>query len=83
MIRKYNISRIGHQTAGGADTLLRLPKLEMSGGKLFNSDKDRLLILALLLENVGIDAAVRLGPPQSWRKAIAALPNKRHRPTFK
>ena len=32
-------------------------------------------LLALLLENVGIDAAVHLGDPKLWREAIAELPN--------
>ena len=30
-------------------------KIEMIGGKLFWSDEDRLTMLALLLENVGVD----------------------------
>jgi hypothetical protein len=42
----------------------------MTDGKLFNSDEDRLHVLALLLESVGIDAAVRLGPPHLWREAV-------------
>jgi hypothetical protein len=48
-------------------------KLEMSGGKLFWSDAQRLTLLALLLENVGADAAVRLGDPEIWRSAVRAL----------
>jgi hypothetical protein len=28
-------------------------------------------VLGLLLENVGVDAAVRLGDPQVWREAVA------------
>lgn len=48
-------------------------KMEMIEGKLFWSDQERLTMLALLLENVGADAAVRLGEPQVWREAIAAL----------
>lgn len=34
----------------------------------------RLNMLALLLENVGADAAVRLGDPEVWREAVAARP---------
>ena len=48
-------------------------KFEMAGGKLFWSDEERLIMLGLMLENVGADQAVRLGDPQVWREAIAAL----------
>jgi len=48
-------------------------KIEMVDGKLFWSDEDRITMLGLLLENVGVDAAVRLGDPQVWRDAVAAL----------
>lgn len=50
-------------------------KLEMIGGKLLWSDEERLTLLALLLENVGMDAAVRLGDPRLWRQAVAELPD--------
>ena len=45
----------------------------MYRGKLFWSDEERLLLLGLLLENVGADAAVRIGDPAVWREAVAAL----------
>ncbi len=48
-------------------------KFEMFKGKLFWDDEDRLRLLGLLLENVGADAAVRLGNPQIWRDAVAGL----------
>jgi hypothetical protein len=48
-------------------------KLEMIGGKLLHDDEERLTLLALLLENVGADAAVRLGEPGVWRAAVAKL----------
>ena len=48
-------------------------KIELIEGKLFWSERDRLTMLALLLENVGADAAVRIGDPNVWRAAIAAL----------
>lgn len=69
----YDIRRDGHGITGGADRLLTVPRLEMTHGKLFNSDEDRLHVLALLLESVGIDAAVRLGPPGFWRAAVSEL----------
>lgn len=49
-------------------------KIEMIEGRLFWSDEDRLTMLGLLLENVGIDAAVRLGDPGQWKAAVANLP---------
>jgi hypothetical protein len=48
-------------------------KFEMWKGKLFWSDADRLTLLGLLLENVGLDRAVRLGQPDLWRSAIRDL----------
>ena len=45
-------------------------KIEMIEGKMFWSDEQRLNMLALLLENVGMDAAVSLGDPQIWKQAI-------------
>jgi hypothetical protein len=37
---------------------------------MFWSDEQRLNMLSLLLENVGMDAAVRLGDPKMWQQAI-------------
>jgi hypothetical protein len=71
----YEIRRDGHAITGRADRLMTVPRVEMTNGKLFNSDPDRLHVLALLLESVGIDAAVRLGPPELWRQAVSELPN--------
>jgi hypothetical protein len=48
-------------------------KLEMIRGKLLWSQKDRVNLLGLLLENVGADRAVRLGNAQVWRDAVAQL----------
>jgi hypothetical protein len=45
-------------------------KFECSDGKMFWTDEDRLNLLALLLENVGIDAAMRLAPKEVWREAL-------------
>jgi len=52
-------------------------KIELIGGKLFWTDEDRLTMLALLLENVGIDQVVTIGNPEIWREAIAALAQDR------
>ena len=48
-------------------------KFEMIDGKLFWSEAQRLTLLALLLENVGVDQAVRLGHPEVWRDAVRGL----------
>ena len=48
-------------------------KFEMNRGMLFWDDAERLTLLALLLENVGVDRAVRLGDPEVWRAAVRDL----------
>jgi hypothetical protein len=45
-------------TTGSA---VHLEKIELIEGRMFWTDEDRLNMLALLLENVGMGAAVRLG----------------------
>ena len=72
----WDIRRKGRAWRGGegiARLELAPEKLEMTGGRLYWSDEERLLMLGLLLENVGIDAAVGLGDPRLWREAIAEL----------
>jgi hypothetical protein len=73
---EWDIRREGHAWRGeeAADRLDLFPaRAEMVDGLLFWSYKERLTALALLLENVGVDKAVRLGEPEIWREAIAAL----------
>ena len=48
-------------------------KTEMTDGKLYWDDEERLTMLGLLLENVGIDRAIRLGDPRLWCEAVAEL----------
>ena len=45
-------------------------KIELIEGKMFWTDEQRLNMLGLLLENVGMDAAVSLGDPALWKQAI-------------
>ena len=45
-------------------------KIEFVGG-IFTNEEERLTVLAMLLENLGIDKAVRLGKLQDWKAAIA------------
>ena len=48
-------------------------KFEMQDGKLFWDHDQRLTLLALLLENIGADQAVRLGDAEVWRAAVREL----------
>jgi hypothetical protein len=48
-------------------------KIELIDGKLLWDDEERLVLLALLLENVGANVAVRLGNPNVWRAAVDRL----------
>ena len=50
-------------------------KNELIDGKLYWQEEDRLFMLALLLENVGVDQAVRIGDPAVWKAAVAQLPD--------
>jgi hypothetical protein len=52
-------------------------KIEYTGG-IFTYEDERLTVLAMLLENLGIDKAVQLGNLQDWRAAIAELESKEH-----
>jgi hypothetical protein len=47
-------------------------KIEFVGG-IFASERERLVVLGMLLENLGIDNVVRLGNLADWKAAIAAL----------
>ena len=51
-------------------------KIELIDGKLLWDAEERLTLLGLLLENVGADAAVRLGDASVWRSAVADLPKR-------
>jgi len=71
----WDIRREGREWAGGegyARFALTPEKFEMIDGKLFWSDEERVTLLAMLLENVGIDAALRLAPLDRWREALDA-----------
>jgi len=51
-------------------------KIEFAGG-IFASDEQRMTVLAMLLENLGIDRVVRLGNPADWKAAIEELEGNR------
>ena len=50
-------------------------KIEYVGG-IFASDRQRLIVLGMLLENLGIDRAIRFGRIKDWKAAIADLEKK-------
>ena len=52
-------------------------KIEFKGG-IFVYEDDRLTVLAMLLENLGIDKAVQLGNLEDWKAAIAELDSREH-----
>lgn len=51
-------------------------KIEFVGG-IFASERDRLIVLGMLLENLGIDEVVRFGRLEDWKAAIADLEKQR------
>jgi hypothetical protein len=59
---------------------LHMPeKFEAVGGKLFWNDQQRLHVLAMLLEAVGLRQALALCPPKVLRAALSATPPPRKR----
>jgi hypothetical protein len=50
-------------------------KIEYTGG-IFTYEDERLTVLAMLLENLGIDKAIQLGNLEDWKAAIAELESK-------
>ncbi len=48
-------------------------KIELIEGRIFGTEHGRIMMLGLLLENVGVDQAVRIGDPNVWRAAVARL----------
>jgi hypothetical protein len=58
------------------DSYFAMPeRIEMMDGKLFWDGEERLKMLGALLENIGIDRAIRFGDPALWRAAVADLPD--------
>jgi hypothetical protein len=76
MSQAWDIRRAGRAWRGEearARWELTPEKFEMYEGKLFFSVEERRNLLALLLENVGADVAVRLGDPQVWKDSVRHL----------
>ena len=51
-------------------------KIEYTGG-IFLNERERLIVLAMLLENLGIEKAIRFGNLADWKAAIADLERQR------
>jgi len=47
-------------------------KIEFVNG-ILASEEERLIVLGMLLENLGIDRAIRFGKTEDWKAAIADL----------
>jgi hypothetical protein len=47
-------------------------KIEFVDG-IFASDRERLVVLGMLLENLGIDRAIQFGKLEDWKAAIEDL----------
>jgi hypothetical protein len=47
-------------------------RLEVHSGRLFVDEFQRRMLLGMLLENVGLDAALELAGPGLWRQALSA-----------
>ena len=70
---EWEIRREGRQWRGEEfdKRLNQAPeKIEYRGG-IFYYESERLTVLAMLLENLGIDTAVQLGNLEDWKAAIA------------
>lgn len=75
---EWDIRRQGRQWTReeSARRLYQAPeKIEFKGG-IFTSEAERLTVLAMLLENLGIDKVVRLGRIEDWKAAITELENQ-------
>jgi hypothetical protein len=72
----WNIQRTGRAWTGDEAIqrhYLAPRKVELIEGQLFWSEEQRLTMLGLLLENVGVDKAIQLGSPAVWKEAIMQL----------
>jgi hypothetical protein len=75
---EWKIEREGREWKGeGFDKrIYQAPeKIEYVGG-IFIDERQRLTVLAMLLENLGIDKAVQLGNLEDWKIAVAELESK-------
>ena len=77
---EWKIEREGREWKGEEfdKRLYQAPeKIEYVGG-IFVDEAERLTVLAMLLENLGIDKAVQLGNLEDWKAAITELESEEH-----
>ena len=76
---EWKIGRKGREWRG-EEFMKRLDqapeKIEYKGG-IFIYEHERLTVLAMLLENLGIDKAVQLGNLEDWKAAVADFEQQR------
>jgi hypothetical protein len=73
-MRTFDIRTVGRRWTAEEVRVIHdeLPgRLEMANGMLCLDEEQRLLLLGALLEHVGTERAVRLGPLGAWKQAIA------------
>ncbi len=76
--KKWHNRREGQQWMGEKfkNRIYQAPeKIEFVEGGIFTNERERLTVLAMILENLGIDKAVRLGDPADWKAAVMELDN--------
>jgi len=82
---EWKIGREGRQWRGEEfeKRIYQAPeKIEYKGG-IFIYESERLTVLAMLLENLGIDNAVQLGNLEDWKAAIADFEQQRNESQIK
>jgi len=82
---EWKIRREGRQWRGEEfeKRIYQAPeKLEYKGG-IFIYESEGLTVLAMLLENLGIDNAVQLGNLEDWKAAIADFEQQRNESQIK
>jgi len=76
----WNIQRAGRAWQGeeARERIYLAPeKIEMTGGKIFFSEEERIKMLGLLLENVGLDKALELCDVSLAQEAIEKIKAKK------
>jgi hypothetical protein len=74
-IREWDIRREGRSWTReeSRSRMYKAPEMIELVGGIFAGEQQRLLVLGMLLENLGIDKAVRFGNLADWKAAIADL----------
>ena len=77
----WDIRRAGRRwtSAESAQRMMQAPEqIEFVGG-IFAGDRERLIVMGMLLENLGIDRVLEFGNLADWKAAIAAKECERER----